>query len=153
MKPLAQHQQGLTLIELMVVVVIIGILAAIAGPMYADYVRESRRTTAQGQMIELAANLERFFSDNNTYAGFPLGDNNDDMFPDHLPRDEAVHANAWYDVTLPVLNGNAFTIRVDPVAGNPQDGDGFMTLTSAGAKAWDTDDNGAIGAGESDWDD
>jgi type IV pilus assembly protein PilE len=112
----ANRHTGITLIELMVVAAIIAILAAIAVPMYGSYVTESRRTTAQGQMTELAAVLERFFSDNTTYVGFPLGDvaGGGFLFPDHLPRD-APHANRNYDITLPALTltANGFTIQAD----------------------------------------
>ena len=153
MKFLPHSQRGITLIELMVVVAIIAILAAIAGPMYSNYVTESRRTVAQGQMTELAAVLERFFSDNNTYGNagnpFPLGNLATDLFPNYLPRDGAF-ADRYYDVAI-ATDDNSFTITATPL--NQQAGDGFMTLTSTGAKAWDTDDSNAIDAGENDWHD
>ena len=146
-----KRQRGITLIELMVVVAIIAILSAIAAPMYANYVTESRRTTGQGQMTELAAVLERFFSDNNTYVGFPLGDGAATIFPDHLPRDSP-HANRYYDVALPTLTANGYTIQVTPV--NQQAGDGLMTLTSTGAKARDKNNDGDVtDAGEDNWHD
>jgi len=149
----ANRQTGITLIELMVVAAIIGILAAIAVPMYGSYVTESRRTTAQGQITQLAAVLERFFSDNNTYVGFPLGDaaGGGFLFLDHLPSD-APHANRNYDITLPVLTANGFTIQA--VAVLKQAGDGMMTLTSTGAKARDENDDGDVtDPGEDDWHD
>ena len=151
MKRMSDRQRGITLIELMVVVAIIAILVAIAAPMYANYITEARRKTAQGQMVQVAAVLERFFSDNNTYAGFPLGDGAGNLFPDHLPRD-VPHANRYYDVTIPVQTPNAFTIQADAL--NQQAGDGLMTLTSTGAKARDENNDGDTNdAGEDDWHD
>ena len=147
-----KRQQGITLVELMVVVAIIGILASIAVPSYQNYVRESRRSTAQAQLVELSTKLERFFSDNNTYVGFPLGDAGGNMFPDHLPSD-APHANRTYDLAFAVLNATSYTITATPTAGSAQAGDGFLQYTSTGAKGWDEDDSGALGAGENDWHD
>lgn len=61
---------GFTLIELMVVILIIGILAAIAYPFYSRYVRTAARADAQSQMLKLAGDLERWRAKNLSYAGF-----------------------------------------------------------------------------------
>lgn len=60
--------RGFTLIELMIVVVIIGVLAALAYPAYQNYVRESRRSDGQIAVLELAGQMEDFFSKNLRYA-------------------------------------------------------------------------------------
>ena len=52
--------KGFTLIEVMIVIVIMGILAAIAYPSYQEYVRSTKRADAQAQMLEIAHRLQRF---------------------------------------------------------------------------------------------
>lgn len=67
-----KRQQGVTLIEMMIAVAIIGILAAIAYPSYQNHVERSRRAAAQGDLMDIAQRLERHFSANYSYAGFTL---------------------------------------------------------------------------------
>lgn len=58
---------GFTLIELMIVVAIIAILAAIAVPIYSDYVTRSKLTEAQNNLSALRVQMEQYFQDNRTY--------------------------------------------------------------------------------------
>ena len=61
-------QRGFTLIELMIVVAIIGILAAIAVPQYSDYVTRSRRADGQTTLLQVAQALERCYTQFSAYT-------------------------------------------------------------------------------------
>ena len=68
-------QHGFTLIELMIVVAIVGILAAIAYPSYTQYVIKSNRVDAQAEMTRIASLMQRYKVINSTYIkknGQPL---------------------------------------------------------------------------------
>lgn len=73
--PFAKHiyrrrlNQGLTLIEVMIVVVIIAVLASIAVPQYSDYMLRSKVAEAVSHLGQHRVRLEQFFQDNRTYVG------------------------------------------------------------------------------------
>ncbi len=73
--------RGVTLLELMIVVVIIAILTAIAYPNYRQYAARAKRNEAKAALLQIATNQERFYLQNNTYTtdmtalGFPVGAN------------------------------------------------------------------------------
>ena len=72
-----KYMRGVSLLELMIVVLIIGILAAIAYPNYREYLVRAKRTEAKAALLQIATNQERFYLQNNTYTqdltalGFP----------------------------------------------------------------------------------
>lgn len=63
-----RRSSGITLLELMIVVVIVGILAAIAYPNYRDFTDRATRTEAKAILLEIAQNQERFYLQNSTYG-------------------------------------------------------------------------------------
>ena len=67
MHQISNRSQGFSLIELMIAVVIVGILAAIAIPMYSDYVTRSRRADGQATLMQVAQELERCYTQFSKY--------------------------------------------------------------------------------------
>lgn len=117
--------RGFTLIELMIVVAVVAILAAIAIPSYTEHVRTSRRAQAKADLVELAQIMERHHTVQNTYAGA-------DLPYDQSPRDGTSH----YTLSL---SGNAtasaFTLQAVPTQrGQEKDKCGTLTLDQAGRK-------------------
>jgi type IV pilus assembly protein PilE len=63
-----KYMGGVTLLELMIVVVIIGILVAIAYPNYREFAARAKRNEARALLLEIATNQERFYLQNNRYG-------------------------------------------------------------------------------------
>ena len=65
---MSRYIKGITLIELMIVIVIVGILAAVAYPNYRQYVAKAKRNEAKAALMQIATLQERFYLQNNTYT-------------------------------------------------------------------------------------
>ncbi|MBW2467200.1 MAG: prepilin-type N-terminal cleavage/methylation domain-containing protein [Deltaproteobacteria bacterium] len=65
----ASHSKGFSLVELMIVVVVIGILAAVAVPAYFNHIMRSRQSDAYHNLLDIKAAQEMYYSMVNDYAG------------------------------------------------------------------------------------
>ena len=118
---------GMTLIELLIVIGIIGILAAISYPMFAEQSAKGRRASARALMFQVLQNEERFYTGNNTYTTdlTALG------LPNPLETDQGTHS-----ITLAIGPTGDLTTSVS-ITGTALVGDAkctSMTLTSANAQ-------------------
>lgn len=62
------YQKGVTIVELMIVVIIIAVLMSVAIPSYRQYTMRANRVEGQSMLLLGAANQERWYLNNNTYA-------------------------------------------------------------------------------------
>lgn len=132
-QPGAPKGAGFTLLELMIVVAIVGILAAIAFPSYQEHVRKTRRADAQAALMELSQFMERHYTANGKYLTAT------DTAPT-LPFTEAPKdgATKYYDLRFPTgtaPTANAYTLEAAPKGAMAGDVCGTLTLTNTGAKS------------------
>ena len=122
------HNRGLTLVELMVVLVVIAIAAAVGYPLYTSQVEKARRADAQGVMMTLVNELEKHLATqaNVGYTGFVIGDYSEHWDP----------INAFYGFSLTLDGGAPFTYTITATPPGPQSGDGcgVMSIDELGTK-------------------
>ncbi len=130
MRSSALRSRGFTLIELMIVVVVIGILAAIAYPSYEEYTRKAKRADAQAVLLELAQFMERHYTANGKYL---TATNEAPTLPFTVAPKDGSRKN--YDLSFantPTASG--YTLRAVPTGSMASDTCGTLTLNNAGAK-------------------
>ena len=145
---------GYTLVELLIVVTIIGILAAIAYPSYRNYITQTRRSDAHIALTQATNQQERFFTECNWYAstlygtracGTGAGNGVLDLSgttPVLSPEKHYVIALVAPDANCPI--GSCYILQATPATTAEggtglQSDDGNFRIASTGVKTWAKD--------------
>ena len=117
---------GFTLIELMVTVVIVAILASIAFPSYATFMKKSRRGDTESVMMDIAQREQQYLLDTRTYT-------TNIAALTTIP----VAVSSYYNIVVAAPAGAppTFVITATPKAGTAQAGDPTLTLNNTGVKS------------------
>lgn len=150
----ASHSGGFSLIELMIVIVITGIIVAIAVPNYSSYVMRSKRAAAYSCLTQVSALMEQVYADRFRFnvdldddgteetgtSGLCAADGSDcESMEDMLERDGVENINACaeqisddYTLRFGSLHSNKFSVVAVPVAAGFDPQCGSLTLQHNG---------------------
>jgi type IV pilus assembly protein PilE len=138
---MSTRNKGFTLIELMIVVAVIGILAAIAYPSYTEQINKGRRASAKAVLLDAQAYMERIYSENYSYYADTAGTqiNTGTYFQSNFTKaPRPGEGNASYDIVLQTLatTPNQYTVTAVPIAAGPMTNDkcGTFTVNRTGRK-------------------
>lgn len=132
------NMKGFTLIELMIVVVIVGILAAVAMPSYRNYIVRAARVEAQTELLELASLQEKIFLNSNNYA-FSVTTAYNATSAGGLGRTSGQTKDGRYSLALDITApAQTFVLTATPVTGGSQEGDGNISVSESGRRLWGT---------------
>lgn len=118
--------RGFSLIELMMVVLVMGILMAIALPSYTAHLQKSRRAGVKAQMLEVVQSLERQYTTSNSYAGLPLT-TAQSKFP-------STGTSAYTLRLVVAADGQTYSLAATPAGVQSTDPCGTLTITETNTK-------------------
>jgi type IV pilus assembly protein PilE len=111
------RQSGVTLLELMIVVVIIGIIASAAYPLYSQYVVRAKRAAGTTMLLQVADRQQQYFMDNKQYASSleSLGYSaNPFMMDDQGAVVPDADPDRVYNISLSDTSATSYTATAEP---------------------------------------
>jgi type IV pilus assembly protein PilE len=123
-----QNNTGFSLLELMIVVAIVAILAAVAYPSYLQHVVRNNRAVAQQYLLEVSSLQHQFILDTRSYAATLTA----------LGSAPNARVSDNYTVTISAVDNSAspptFTLQATPIAGTSQATSDILTVNHLGQK-------------------
>lgn len=129
---ISNTQRGFTLLEILIVVAILGILVSIALPAYNDSVLRANRAEAKSELLQVAADQERYFSSFNTY----IDDATPLVTPTVADRDRTTQ-NGFYVISVGAGAsgiGSSFIATATPQGDQTDDVCTTLTITNTGVR-------------------
>ena len=126
------HQKAFTLIELMIVIVVVAVLAAIAIPGYQQFTLKSKRGDAMNSLLQAQILQERWRADNTAYAALA------DIWTNTEAGGALVSLDGFYrlsdasEVLAGGPTGAAYAMKAVPVGGQARDKCGTFVITQNG---------------------
>ena len=129
-----KHMRGVTLIELMIVVVVLSILVAVGYPQYQEFTNRAKRNEARSALLMLATNQERFYLDNNTFTT--------DLTQLGFSSSPATTPTGYYRVQVTAADTSNFTATATYLLGGSETGKcATFTIDGRGNKTSTPDAN------------
>ena len=139
--PRHRRQKGVTLLELMIVVVIVAIISAFAYPSYTQFIVRAKRTAGTSMLLQIADRQQQFFMDNKRYAanltrlGYAA---NAVMIDEEGAVIAAADADRIYNISVSASTAMTYTLTAIPqlVQASKDTKCGSLTLSNAGVKGY-----------------
>ena len=130
----------------MIIVAIIGILAAIAYPSYTQYKVRTQRVDAQSEMLQIAQRMQTYRAANGTFKDATVA-------IVYGGTQTPKQGTALYDLTFSPspTTANSWTLIAKPIAGTQQAGNGWICLNDQGQKFWAKAATACALSNTSDW--
>lgn len=139
------REYGFNLIELMIVVVIVGVLAAVAVPSYRSHVAKGSRAAAQTELIQLASLQERIYLNSSAYACNAITAAYNGSSTGGLGVSTGTSKDGKYTLAVSSCAASTYTLTAVPVATTNQVGNGCLAIQENGSKQWFQGNDNCIG--------